>query len=107
LFLGLVALAVLFVDSLSSGPPEARADSGAATHPGDELVIEFGLPGEALPALSEGIEGVDYHIVREGETLRGIARLRFDDPDMDVEIAALNGLADPNRIRAGQRLKLR
>lgn len=105
-----MALAVVFVDSLSSGAPEARAGADAhevAVHPGDELIVEFGLPGEELPALSEGLEGVDYHIVREGETLRGIARQRFGDPDMDVELAALNGLADPNRIRAGQRLLLR
>ena len=57
-----MALAVVFVDSLSSGAPEARAGADVhevAVHPGDELIVEFGLPGEELPALSEGLEGVE------------------------------------------------
>src|SRR5690606_6811509 len=108
-FLGLVTLAVLFVDGLSRGEPAARA--GASADPtvttDDELVVEFGLPPEALPERLPGEEGVDYHVVREGETLRGIARLRLGDPNRDVELAALNGLSDPNHIRVGQQLRLR
>ncbi|GJM20463.1 MAG: hypothetical protein DHS20C15_03780 [Planctomycetota bacterium] len=101
-----MALAVLFVDSLSRGEPEARAGGVTPIDSGDELVIEFGLSAEQLPSLSEGIEGVDFHTVREGETLRGIARALFGDPNRDVDLAALNGLTDPDKITVGQRLKL-
>ena len=101
-----MALAVLFVDSLSRGEPEARAGGATPIDSSDELVIEFGLPPEQLPTISDGIEGVDFHTVREGETLRGIARKLYGDPNLDVDLAAFNGLSDPNKIKVGQRLKL-
>ena len=101
-----MALAVLFVDSLSRGEPEVRAGSTAVLDTGDELVIEFGLPPEQLPTLTEGVEGVDFHTVREGETLRGIARKLYGDPNKDADLAAFNNLTDPNKINVGQRLKL-
>ncbi len=47
--------------------------------------------------------GPKVHTVRKGETLSGIAR----QYDVSVkELIRLNGLADPDRIRVGQRLRI-
>ena len=55
------------------------------------------------PILASVAIGADEVIVRSGDTLTAIARRH----DLTVErIVHLNGLADPNRIFVGQRLRL-
>lgn len=55
------------------------------------------------PILSTVALGADEVIVRSGDTLTAIARRH----DLTIErLVALNGLRDPNRIFAGQRLRL-
>jgi soluble lytic murein transglycosylase-like protein len=55
------------------------------------------------PILATVAFGADEVIVRTGDTLTSIARRH----DMTIErLVALNGLRDPNRIFAGQRLRL-
>lgn len=55
----------------------------------------------ALPAMAERI-----HTVRAGETLSSIARQELGAQARWKEIAALNGLTEPYRLRAGAELKL-
>ncbi|MFG2621201.1 peptidoglycan DD-metalloendopeptidase family protein [Streptomyces sp. NPDC048507] len=46
------------------------------------------------------------YTVKAGDTLSGIALARLGSAGRYPEIARLNGITDPDRIRAGQRLKL-
>jgi tetratricopeptide (TPR) repeat protein len=46
------------------------------------------------------------HRVAAGETLRSVAVLYYGDPERAAEIAARNGLADPDRLAAGDELWL-
>lgn len=56
-----------------------------------------------VPILATVAIGADEVVVRSGDTLTGIARRH----DLSIErLVALNGLSDPNRIFAGQRLRL-
>jgi soluble lytic murein transglycosylase-like protein len=57
----------------------------------------------AVPILATVAIGADEIVVRSGDTLIAIARRH----DLSVErLVDLNGLADPNRIFVGQRLRL-
>lgn len=55
----------------------------------------------SAPALAESI-----HIVQPGETLSRIAARSLGHAARASEIARLNGLSDPDRIRIGQRLRI-
>ena len=46
------------------------------------------------------------HVVRPGETLSSIARAALGSSRRVDEIASLNGIEDPDSIRAGQELRL-
>jgi len=46
------------------------------------------------------------HTVAAGETLRTVAELYYGDPDRAPEIAAANGLVDPDRLAVGRTLRL-
>ncbi len=46
------------------------------------------------------------HAVAPGETLRSVAELYYGDPERAAEIAAGNGLADPDRLAVGDDLLL-
>lgn len=114
LFLSLVTLGVLFIDSLAKAPA-----SGVPTSAADELVLVLGTPADELAALEDlrvravddelpsGEAGIDWHIVRPGETLRAIALQYLGDADLDAQLARLNALANPDRIDVGQKLRLR
>lgn len=64
------------------------------------LVVAFGLSTSAAHAQTSGGCTL-YHTVQRGETLYGIAR-RYGNTVQHV--AAFNGLTNPSRIFAGQRL---
>ncbi len=76
--------------------------AASATSHGDVLSLRFG----AAPA--EGaVEGVDYHLVSQGETLSDIALHYLGDIRYAGDLARLNGLADPDRLTPGQTIRLR
>jgi hypothetical protein len=84
--------------SPTAAPPTSLPSPGAAptAAPSPAPRAEPGRPGQpALPT---------EHRVTRGETLAQIA-LRYDVPF--EQIAAESGIADPNRIRVGQRLVVR
>ncbi len=47
-----------------------------------------------------------YYVVKRGDTLRGIAKALLGDGALFRHIAEFNGLRDPDRLRAGQRLEI-
>ena len=61
-------------------------------------LLVYTLSATVAPASAETI-----HVVRPGETLYSIGRLHGVNP---YDIAALNGLANPNYIYVGQRLRI-
>jgi LysM repeat protein len=70
------------------------------------LLLLF-APAGALAAPDEGHAGpgcVQWHYVRCGQTLSGIARMYGTSVSY---LAAINGLANPNQIYAGQSLCVR
>lgn len=46
------------------------------------------------------------YLVKPGEDLRTIANRIYGDPKVWHEIARINGIRDPRRIRTGQVIKL-
>ena len=65
------------------------------------LLVIVGI-GLALASVSAAAE----YVVRPGDTLSGIASSQLGEAGRWSEIAKLNGLKPPYRIRVGQRLKL-
>lgn len=64
------------------------------------VIVLSTLPAAAL-ATGWSIQG--YHIVRPGESLYAIGRAYATRPEV---IAAVNGIANPNRLWVGQRLAI-
>ncbi|HEY8492012.1 MAG TPA: LysM domain-containing protein [Dehalococcoidia bacterium] len=98
---GAAALAALAVVAAARGawPPD---EPGGARSPG-EVAAADGAPGGALPFLPPPFRGAPprVHVVAPGENLSRIAE-RYGTTVQDL--AALNGLADPDSIVPGQRL---
>lgn len=63
-------------------------------------------PATAAPAASPGAPAGRWHTVTRGETLWAIAQRYYGHGDHWPTIATANGLRDPNRISAGQRLRI-
>lgn len=87
---------------------EREAETGQPTPP------VFGFPAAAFEAAGledprrsteRGAAAQSYE-VRQGDTLSGIARDQLGDAGRWPDIAALNGLEDPDAIRPGQSLRL-
>ena len=55
---------------------------------------------------SGGLPGRQSHTVIQGESLAGIASTHYGSPGSWRQIAASNGIEDPRRIRAGDRVYL-
>jgi nucleoid-associated protein YgaU len=104
LVLALVALGIVVVEVVPRLASAGERDAPT----GDELVLRFGDPaGDAEEAVEpEAVEGLDYHVVRRGETLSSIAELRYGDSAYALDLATLNGLTDPNALEVGQILRL-
>jgi len=94
-------------------PPDPGAAGGAASEPTRAPASEPRAPAAAPPAAApppaepsrpeEGAVPTEHQVIR-GETLAQIA-LRYNVPF--EQIAADSGVANPNRIRPGQRLLIR
>lgn len=95
-----VLLAIEVIERIPS-PPDPRA----ATGPRDEdvMVLTFGED----PTAGARVEGVDYHVVADGETLADIAAHYFGDPGVADDLAAFNGLIPPYELVPGQVVDLR
>lgn len=58
------------------------------------------------PEAQEEVGG-DTVVVRQGQTLSGIAREHLGDPRRWVELSRLNGIKDPAGIKPGQKVRIR
>lgn len=99
LLVAVVLLAIEVIDRIPS-PPDPRAATGPRD--GDVMVLTFGEePGAGR------VEGLDYHVVVEGETLEAIAAHYYGDAGAADDLAAFNGLIPPYELVPGQVLDLR
>jgi nucleoid-associated protein YgaU len=48
----------------------------------------------------------EWHIVKPGETLSGIAQDYLGDSGKYTELAKINGISDPNMIKVGQKIQI-
>jgi len=115
LFLALVAFGVTFIETL---PKLAGADDDGVGAD-DVLQLRFGeIPADPLaraptPTAADDEaraaleEGIDYHVVREGDTLSSIAELRLGNAAYADDLGRLNELANPDRLEIGQTIWLR
>lgn len=100
------------------GEPEGTSDVGDA---GDRLVLTFGeaptakdaalLTARARDAAASEPDtswdvDASVHVVRKGDTLTSIAQERLGDALRAADIARVNALSDPDRLRVGQVLRL-
>lgn len=102
-----MALGIVVVEIV---PRIASGDTASGPGTQDEFVLRFGEPGGASgPAAlaGQGQEGVDYHVVRKGETLSSIASARLGSAARAAELALLNDLTNPDKLIEGQVLRLR
>ena len=94
-------------------PPPPMAD--APPPPEDPSVYQTGSgysqPAPApqptfvdAPAAGSPTMGGQTYVVQKGDTLMGIARKVYGSPARFRDIAAANGITDPNKIKVGQTL---
>jgi nucleoid-associated protein YgaU len=96
--------AVLIVGRPSGAEPRPRSRPAPPPAPGPDA----GPPADdPLPEDEAGL-GDYLHTVQPGQTLSGIAHLRYgrSDPGLVQALADYNGLESPDRLRAGQPLRL-
>lgn len=68
--------------------------------------VESAATGNAARAVEAPPERPETYTVQAGDTLSGICRKVYGDASLYGKLAAANGIANPNLIRAGQVLKL-
>jgi nucleoid-associated protein YgaU len=130
LFLGLVALAMLVVESLRAPNADEPAAWAGSSSGEDSLVLRLGRvpdPAEAPPAgepaappaeapvpapadagaSAPAMSPDEYYVVRPGDTLSSIAREQLGSALLAGELARINRLSDPNQLEVGQILYLR
>jgi len=130
LFLGLVALAMLVVESLRAPKADEPAVWAGSSSGEDSLVLRLGRvpdPAEAPPAgepaappaeapvpapadagaTAPAMSPDEYYVVRPGDTLSSIAREQLGSALLAGELARINRLSDPNQLEVGQILYLR
>ncbi len=87
-----MAVAIHVVDGLQASPDEVAV-------PGDDdenvMVLVLGGP-------PEGVEGQDYHVVQEGETLEAIAVFYYGDAARLPDLARINGIPVDALLVSGQ-----
>ena len=92
--------------------PAGTSTYGADTYPtyGSSAPIErtYEAPASGIVGSSDGFDaaGTRYHVVAKRDTLYGLARQYYGDHGRWKEIYEANRsvIADPNRIRIGQKL---
>lgn len=90
-------------------PPPALPDASI----GDAGLYQTGGTGTTAPAPVPVYEpatmpagGGQTYVVQKGDTLMSIARKVYGNPGKFRDIAAANGISDPNKIKVGQTLTL-
>lgn len=94
--------------------PDPALDTAIRENAEASVVPEENLPAGEMPEVVEpwsgdksewdGVKGPVYHTVQPGDVLGRIAK-EFGTPIKKIQ--ELNGLSDPNKIRAGARLRVR
>ncbi len=144
LFLGLVGLGMIVVESLRAPPPEPAEVAAATAAEDDVLELRLGAPpapeaaaplvapavqpnpagaaggggpgatasgtpSAAAPATpaKPAVPSTSLYVVQPGDTLSTIAQKQLGSATLAAELARLNGITDPNRIRAGMQIRLR
>ena len=87
-----MAVAIHVVDGLQAAPEEVSL-------PGDDdenvMLLVLGGP-------PEGVEGVDYHVVQDGETLADIVTFYYGDASRLGDLGRINGIAVDAVVVSGQ-----
>lgn len=92
------------------GAPNQESMNAPPSH--DEQAIFMGGPVQSEPEVIglDAAAAADlpffYHQVRPDESLSSIARHHFGDPSLSTELAAFNGITNPNSLRAGRQLRI-
>lgn len=131
LFLGLVLLGILVVESLRAPRADEPAAAAGLSSGEDTLVLRLGrvpepsaappegeaaappagaeaaAPAPADPSAAPAMSPDEYYVVKPGDTLSSIAREQLGSPLLAGELARINRLADPNQLEVGQILYLR
>ncbi|MEW6582085.1 MAG: LysM peptidoglycan-binding domain-containing protein [Actinomycetota bacterium] len=84
------------------GKAKARPASGSPAGTG---APRPGNPPGTNPT-TRGIAGLSSHVVRDGDTLQGIAYASYGDPTLWRRIAVANGVDDPMKLRRGTILSI-
>ena len=63
-------------------------------------------PGARTSSSGRSVGDADVHYVRKGESLSSISTRFYGNPGFAEQIARLNNLGDPNRVKVGTRLIL-
>lgn len=93
------------VDPVPPPAVDAGAAGGGLYGPTPVSVEPAPVPGMVTPAPTPTASGSTY-VVKKGDTLMSIARAHYGSAARFRDIAAANGLSDPNKIKVGQTLIL-
>ena len=92
-------------DQLSSMPPDTLSidDPIGGDMPPPDFIEPVPIQAEYAPPVTSG--GGTY-VVQKGDTLWSIARRTYGDGQRWREIAEVNGINDPSKLRVGQTLAM-
>ncbi len=97
-------------ERISSVPPAPEAyvppTSYTPPAPAQEPIINVQPTPSPRTGTSAAAPGARTYTVEKGDTLTSIARKVYGNPAKFKDIAAANGITDPNKIKAGQVLTL-
>lgn len=101
---------VWVIDALAFDPAPAYSKSGYRIRQEATVTLKEYVSADLVKSAAETARGkvttAKSYIVKKGDTLLSIAAAQLGDFTRWTDIAALNGIRDPNRITVGQRLRL-
>jgi nucleoid-associated protein YgaU len=84
----------------------APANTGAAANTGSAMTQPATGGQSAATAAMSSTQVPETYVVAQGETLRDIAQRFYGDPVYSADIETMNSIKDPDKIMAGDTLKL-
>lgn len=94
------------IDRLEDEVADLTAENQELQEANAALLEPTPEPTFTEPAVTAG-EGEDrFYVVKEGDTLRGIAIRFYGDPSLDDLIAEANDISDPTQLSVGTRLRI-